>query len=83
MTLSGEKDIRVIYYGTSSEVNGVAFDWVARNLYWTDALYNWIMVAKAEEKTNLTRRLLTTGFDKPHDIAVYPQRGYVCVFVVS
>ena len=45
------------------------------NLYWTDALYNWIMMAKAELKTNNTRTLIRTGFDQPHGIAVYPQKG--------
>ena len=77
MTLTGDKEIKVIYYGTSSQVNGVAVDWVNKNIYWTDSLYNWIMIAKAEEKTNMTRRLIRTGLEKPHGIAVYPQKGWV------
>ncbi len=76
MSLNGTKDIKVMYYGTSSEANGIAYDWVTGNLYWTDALYNWIMVAKAEEKTPIYKTLLRTGLDKPHGIAVYPQKGY-------
>lgn len=75
MTLSVDKQIHVVYYGTSSQVGGIAVDWVNGNLYWTDSLYNWIILAHAEEKTNTTRRLIRTGLDKPHGIAVYPQKG--------
>ncbi len=47
------------------------------NLYWTDALYNWIMMARAEVKTNNTVAVVRTGFDQPYGIAVYPQKQYV------
>ena len=75
MSLNGNKDIKVIHYGTSSQVGGISYDWVSGNLYWTDSLYNWIMLAKAEEKTKKFRTLIRTNLDKPHGIAVYPQKG--------
>ena len=41
------------------------------------------MMAKAELKTNNTRILIRTGFDQPHGIAVYPQKGYVLLLFES
>ncbi len=40
----------MVYYGTSSQVNGIAYDWISGNLYWTDAMYNMIMMAKVGQK---------------------------------
>lgn len=34
-----------IYAGTSGIVHGLAFDWLRGNVYWTDARYNWIVMA--------------------------------------
>ena len=77
MSLNGTLDIKVVYYGTSSAISGVAVDWVAGNLYWTDALYNMVAVARAEERTRAYKTLVDTGLDEPHGIAVWPQKGLV------
>lgn len=53
----------------------MAVDWVGGNLYWTDALYNWVMVAKIEEKSDIYRTVISTGLEQPHGIAVWPQKG--------
>ena len=29
MTLNGTKEINVVYYGTSSQVNGITYDWIS------------------------------------------------------
>ena len=48
---------------------------ISGNLYWTDAQYNWIMVAKAMVKSDVNKMLVRTGLEKPYGIAVYPQEG--------
>ena len=55
-------------------VEGIAIDWVARKLYWTDSLNLIIGVSglRGQDK----RELIRTGLDKPRGIAVHPS-GYV------
>ena len=52
---------------------GIAVDWLANNVYWADAAYNWIIVADYD----ITRFkiVIDDGLDKPRGIAVYPQLG--------
>ena len=59
----------------SNLVMGLAVDWLAGNIYWTDALYRWIGVARIEQNTNFSRVLVSTGLDTPHGIAVHPYKG--------
>ncbi|RUS85411.1 hypothetical protein EGW08_006802 [Elysia chlorotica] len=44
LVLNGSLDTTTLFTGTSSEVYGMTVDWNSRNLYFTDALYNWIMM---------------------------------------
>lgn len=81
--MNGSLDIKVIYYGTSPSVSGIAVDWVTGNIYWTDSVYNWVMVGKAEERSPHQKTLVDTGLDNPHGIAVWPQRGWVLQFEVK
>ncbi|XP_033637821.1 sushi, von Willebrand factor type A, EGF and pentraxin domain-containing protein 1-like [Asterias rubens] len=64
-----------VFDGTSSTVDGIAVDWLANNVYWADAAYNWIIVADYD----ITRFkiVIDDGLDKPRGIAVYPQLGYL------
>ena len=70
--------MKLLNFGSSSQVNGLAYDWLSHNLYWTDSLYNWIAMMKPG--TNYTRTLIEDTLDKPHGIAVYPQKGCVKYF---
>lgn len=53
---------------------GIAVDWVAGNLYWTDSGRDVIEVAQLSGKHH--RKTLISGMiDEPHAIVVDPQRG--------
>ena len=75
VALDGTMKMKLLNFGSSSQVNGLAYDWLSHNLYWTDSLYNWIAMMKPG--TNYTRTLIEDTLDKPHGIAVYPQKGFV------
>lgn len=55
---------------------GLAIDWMARNIYWTDEGLSQINVAKL---SNVTQRKLLVHGDMfhPRAIALDPKRGYV------
>lgn len=79
--MNGSLDLKIILSGTSSAVNGIALDWAAGNIYWTDGLYKWIAVARAVEKSKGHKTLLSTGLDRPQGIAVWPQKGFVSIIL--
>lgn len=55
--------------------DGLAVDWVAKNLYWTDAGRKTIEVARL---TGLSRKvLISEGLEEPRAIAVFPSKGWV------
>jgi hypothetical protein len=57
---------------TAFQVQGLAVDWVSRNLYWTDATYNWIGMTplKHEDKYKF---IITKNLFSPHGIGVHPK----------
>ncbi|KAK7113108.1 hypothetical protein V1264_012457 [Littorina saxatilis] len=54
---------------------GLAIDWVAHNIYWTDAGSKTISVAKSDGRYMTV--LFSTGLDYPLAIAVNPRNGYM------
>ena len=56
---------------------GIAVDWAARNIYWTDSMKDTIEVASLDSK--IRRVLVNTDLVNPRGIAVHPSRGYVYV----
>ena len=44
----GDQDVQVIVSSGLSLVEGLAYDWVADNIYWLDSKLNTIEVAKAD-----------------------------------
>ena len=60
----------------STEVDhpdGIAVDWVARNLYWTDTGTDRIEVARLNGTSR--RVLISERLDEPRSIALDPMRG--------
>ncbi|XP_041433100.1 low-density lipoprotein receptor-related protein 2 isoform X2 [Xenopus laevis] len=62
---------------TANRVEGVedlAYDWISKNLYWTDPRYRSISVMKLADKS---RRAIIQNLNNPRSIVVHPVIGYV------
>jgi len=70
-----------VYTGISTQVNGMAVDWLSGSVYWSDALYNWITVARLVS-WNVFNHIVTTELDRPMGIAVHPQNGYEYIVLI-
>ena len=47
---------------------GLAVDWIAANLYWTDSFFKHVMLSRDDGR--FQRELITTNLDHPRGIAV-------------
>lgn len=65
-------DIRTIVKLTRSSPDGMAVDWVGRNLYFCEASASSIYVSKLN---GFNLKVLVTGLSEPRGMAVYPQGG--------
>ncbi|OWF40871.1 low-density lipoprotein receptor-related protein 4-like [Mizuhopecten yessoensis] len=77
LTLNGSVSTRTVFTSTSNEVDGVVVDWISNNMYFADANYNWITLVALNSTDNFYKKIINTGLDKPHGIAIYPQKGYL------
>lgn len=57
-------------------IEGIAVDWVARNLYWVDSSLNTIEVASLE-KPGVRSVLLSENIDQPRGLALDPRFAYM------
>lgn len=55
--------------------DGLAVDWVARNLYWTDTGRNTIEASRLDGSCR--KVLINNSLDEPRAIAVFPRKGCV------
>lgn len=70
--LNGSNMETVIGQGLKT-TDGLAVDWVARNLYWTDTGRNTIEVARLDGSSR--KVLINNSLDEPRAIAVFPKKG--------
>ncbi len=70
MMIIGESDV----VKTELDIpDGIAVDWIAQNIYWTDPGTARIEVARVD---GLARRVLvSTGLSKPRAIVLDPEKG--------
>jgi hypothetical protein len=55
--------------------DGIAVDWIGRNLYWTDTGTDRIEVARLNGTSR--KILISENLDEPRAICLDPERGYV------
>lgn len=55
-------------------VEDLAYDWISKNLYWTDPRYRSISVMRLADKS---RRTIIRNLNNPRAIVVHPVAGYV------
>ncbi|XP_027721928.1 low-density lipoprotein receptor-related protein 2 isoform X3 [Vombatus ursinus] len=55
-------------------VEDLAFDWISKNLYWTDPRYRSISVMRLVDKS---RRAIVQNLNNPRSIVVHPVIGYM------
>lgn len=53
--------------------NGIAVDWLANNLYWSDSVAKIIEVSRLDGTSR--KAIIKTDLDEPRSIIVYPKRG--------
>lgn len=70
--LNGSNMETVIGRGLKT-TDGLAVDWVARNLYWTDTGRNTIEASRLDGSCR--KVLINNSLDEPRAIAVFPRKG--------
>ncbi|XP_015431695.1 PREDICTED: nidogen-2 [Dufourea novaeangliae] len=81
--ITGNRIIELTYNGSMSETfmpkvsspEGLAVDWVSRNIFWTDSGKTTVEVANLE--TRKRKVLVSDGLVNPRGIAVHPYRGKI------
>lgn len=59
---------------------GIAIDWLAKNLYWVDSKKNTIEVSDLDGNYRTT--LTSTGVNKPRNLVVDPRERYILLLYI-
>ncbi|XP_041373874.1 pro-epidermal growth factor-like [Gigantopelta aegis] len=67
---------RVVYRGTSSNVRGIAVNWINGDVYWTDSSYNMIFMTAGKGNTPSRHvAVISNDVDNPSGIALHVNKG--------
>lgn len=72
-------DTQLLVTSQVSHPDGIAVDWVARNLYWTDTGTDRIEVTRLNG--TMRKILISEDLDEPRAIVLDPVSGWVFLFV--
>ncbi|XP_059145574.1 very low-density lipoprotein receptor-like [Physella acuta] len=72
---NGKDEIKTIIEGGVRMPDGIAVDWVHRNLYYSDTGYNKIEVSRLDGSHRKT--LISDDLDEPRALAVDPENGWI------
>ncbi|KAI2660889.1 Low-density lipoprotein receptor-related protein 2 [Labeo rohita] len=64
--------VKDIIYKQKVDGTDLAYDWISKNLYWTDPRYRSISVMKVADKT---RRAIVRNLNNPRSIVIHPVAG--------
>jgi len=53
-------------------MNGVAVDWITKNVYWVDGLYKVIGVIPSAVNLRVWKAIVNSNLSSPQDIVVNP-----------
>ncbi|KAJ8301052.1 hypothetical protein KUTeg_022571 [Tegillarca granosa] len=68
----------VIRDGISDSAVQIAFDWISRNIYWTDDYNDWIAVQPVFTRDrSLTKHVIDKMLQTPLALAIDPESGYL------
>ncbi|RWS16456.1 hypothetical protein B4U79_10678 [Dinothrombium tinctorium] len=70
-----EKEVEVIHSSAVKSPDGIAIDWIGRNLYWVDKLKDTIEVSKLDGR--FRKVLICDGLREPRAIVLDPFEGYM------
>ncbi|KAF5269791.1 hypothetical protein FQA39_LY08572 [Lamprigera yunnana] len=68
-------EIKNIVVTNISTPNGIAVDWIANNVYWTNTGYKNIEVAKYDG--SFRKVIIKENLLEPRSITIFPRRGYL------
>lgn len=66
-------DTRVIVHGNLTKTDGLAVDWIANNIYWTDTATKLLEVARLDGSSR--KVIIREGLDEPRAVALHPKKG--------
>lgn len=72
---NSQRNVSVLVHHDVSTPDGLAYDWIHKNLYWTDTGNNRIDVLTLSGDIHLRKTLLNTNLDEPRAIVVDPRQG--------
>lgn len=74
-------DVRNVVDGNLSTPNGLAVDWLADNIYWTDTTRKVLEVARLDGSSR--KVIVFAGLDEPRAVALFPSKGLVVYFYLK